>query len=208
MLHPSFHARQTPDKPALVCADTGQVVSYRALDACSNQVAQLFRSLGLQSGDHIALMLENQPRCFEICWGAQRAGLIYTAMGTRLTEAEVSHIVVDCGARAVIASLAMSAAVRHLPQACPDVASWLMLDGAIDGWIGYELALAAQPKLPIADERAGADMLYSSGTTGRPKGVFVPPEAGAIDAPTPMTDLLSRLYGMGPDTVYLSPAPL
>ncbi len=208
MLHPYFHARTTPDKPALVCADTGRVVSYRELDDRSNQVAQLFRALGLQSGDHIALMLENQPAYFEICWGAQRAGLIYTAMSTRLTEGETSYIVDDCGAKAVIASRAMAGAVGHLPAACAGVKTWLMLDGVIEGWTAYAPAVAAQPAERIADERAGGDMLYSSGTTGRPKGVFVPPQATEIDAPSPMTDILVNLYGVDTNTVYLSPAPL
>ena len=152
MLHPYVHARTTPDKPALICAGSGQIVTYRELDDRSNQVAQLFRSLGLQSGDHIALMLENHPRYFEICWGAQRAGLIYTAMSTRLTEGEVSYIVDDCGAKAVIASRAMGAAVQHLPAACKAVKSWLMLGGAIEGWSAYESAVDAQPVARIADE--------------------------------------------------------
>ena len=208
MLHPYFHAQATPDKAAVIMAGTGQVITYRTLDDRSNQVAQLFRALGLQSGEHIALMLENHPTYFEICWGAQRAGLIYTAMSTRLTEAEVSHIVNDCGAKAVIASHAMAPAVQHLPAVCPAVAHWLMLDGDLAGWSAYAPAVAAQPATRIADELAGGDMLYSSGTTGRPKGVFVPPQATEIDAPSPMTDILTRLYGMTASTVYLSPAPL
>ncbi len=91
MTHPHGHARSHPDKAALIMADSGEVVTYRALDDGSNRVAQLFRSLGLQSGDHIALLLENGPRYFEICWGAQRAGLVYTAMSTRLTEGELRY---------------------------------------------------------------------------------------------------------------------
>ncbi len=211
MLHPFHHARATPDKPALVMADTGAVVTYRQLEDGANRVARLFRALGLQSGDHIALMLENHPRYFEICWGAHRAGLIYTAMSTRLTEGEVSYIVNDCGAKAVIASHAMAKAVAHLVGAggaCPGVQHWLMLDGAIAGWTGYEDAVAAQPAERIADELAGGDMLYSSGTTGRPKGVFVPPQATEIDAASPMTDILINIYRVTADTVYLSPAPL
>ena len=218
-MHPHVHAQTTPDKPALICAATGEVLSYRQLDDRSNQVAQLMRALGLRSGDHIALMLENHPRYFEICWGAQRAGLIYTAMSTRLTEAEVQHIVDDCDARVVIASRAMAAAVQHLPVACAGVAHWLMLDLLPDTaaaaparpgpvWQPYEAAVGAQPARRIADEQAGGDMLYSSGTTGRPKGVFVPPQETAIDAPGPLLGMLTGQFGMGSDTVYLSPAPL
>ena len=131
-----------------ILADTGQTLSYRELDDRSNQVAQLFRVLGLQSGDHIALMLENQSRYFEICWGAHRAGLVYTAMSTRLTEGEASYIVNDCGAKAVISSRAMASAVAHLPAACPGVGHWLMLDtgsdgGGAAGWSAYEPAVSA-----------------------------------------------------------------
>ena len=208
MLHPLHHARTTPDKPAVVMADTGVVVTYRQLEDGANRVAQLFRSLGLQSGDHIALMLENHPRYFEICWGAHRAGLIYTAMSTRLTESEVSYIVNDCGAKAVVASVAMARSVAPLPASCPAVRSWLMLDGTMAGWTDYEAAVAAQPAERITDELAGGDMLYSSGTTGRPKGVFVPPQATEIDAPSPMTDIMVNIYGVSAETIYLSPAPL
>ena len=208
MLHPFHHARTTPDKPAVVMAESGETVTYRQLEDGANRVAQLFRKLGLKSGDHIALMLENHPRYFEICWGAHRAGLIYTAMSTRLTDGEVRYIVQDCAAKAVVATRAMTQSVEPLPAACPGVAHWLMLDGAIDGWTGYEDAVAAQPAERIADELAGGDMLYSSGTTGRPKGVFVPPLTTEIDAASQMTDLMVNQYGMSAQTVYLSPAPL
>jgi long-chain acyl-CoA synthetase len=208
VLHPTHHARTTPDKPAVIMAGNGEVETYRELEDRSNQVAQLFRALGLKAGDHIALMLENHPRYFDICWGAQRSGLIYTAMSTRLTEGEVSCIVDDCGARAVIASRAMAGAVQHLPAACRGVASWLMLDGTIDGWTAFEPTVDARPATRIADEIAGGDMLYSSGTTGRPKGVFVPPQERAIDAANAMTDIMSKLYGVNAGSIYLSPAPL
>ncbi len=212
MTHPHVHARSHPDKAALIMADSGQVVSYRELDDASNRVAQLLRSLALNSGDHVALLLENHPRFFEVCWGAQRAGLVYTAMSTRLTEGELRYIVDDCGARAVIATGAMAAAARNLPADCAGVRHWLMLDppaeGAPAGWTAWEPAVAAQPAERIADERAGVDMLYSSGTTGRPKGVFVAPLDPAIEASTLTTEMLSKRFGMGPDTVYLSPAPL
>ena len=208
MLHPYHYARTTPDKPAVIMAGNGQVETYRELEDRSNQVAQLFRALGLKAGDHIALILENHPRYFDLCWGAQRSGLIYTAMSTRLTEGEVSYIVDDCGAKAVIASRAMAGAVQHLPAACRGVATWLMLDGTIAGWTAFEPTVAALPTTRIADEVAGGDMLYSSGTTGRPKGVFVPPQELAIDAANSMTDIMGKLYGVIAESIYLSPAPL
>jgi len=208
VLHPCHHALSTPDKPALICAGNGRTVTYRQLEDRSNQVAQMFRAMGLKAGDHIALMLENRAEYFDVCWGAQRAGLIYTAMSTRLTEGEVSYIVNDCAAKVVVASAAMAKAVAHLPGACPGVGHWLMMDAPTVGWASYEAAADAQPATRIADERAGGDMLYSSGTTGRPKGVFVPPDVTEIDAAGPMTDILTKLYGLNAETVYLSPAPL
>ncbi len=103
-MHPYIHAQKHPDKPAYIMAATGETVTYRQLDDKSNRIAQLFRSLGLRPCDHVALYLENNPRFFEICWGAQRAGLIYTAISSRLTAAEVEYIVKDCGAKLFVTS--------------------------------------------------------------------------------------------------------
>ena len=103
-MHPYIHAQNNPDKPAYIMAGSGETVTYRQLDQQSNRIAQLFRSLGLKAGDHIALFLENNARFFEICWGAQRSGLIYTAISSRLTAAEVDYIVTDCGAKLFVIS--------------------------------------------------------------------------------------------------------
>ena len=107
-MHPSIHAQTQPNKAAYIMAATGETVTYRQLDDQSNRVAQLFRSLGLKPGDNIAIFLENNPRYFEICWGAQRSGLIYTAISSRLTAAEVEYIVNDCGAKLFITSTALA----------------------------------------------------------------------------------------------------
>ena len=107
-MHPYIHAQKTPDKLAYVMAGSGEAVTYRQLDEQSNRIAQLFRSLGLKAGDHIALFLENNARFFEICWGAQRSGLVYTAISSRLTAAEVDYIVTDCGAKLFVTSKYLS----------------------------------------------------------------------------------------------------
>ena len=207
-MHPYIHARNTPDKPAYVMASTGEAVTYRQLDDQSNRIAQLFRSLGLRAGDHIALFLENNPRFFEICWGAQRSGLIYTAISSRLTAAEVDYIVTDCGARLFVTSKHLAERAAELAPLMKGVADRFMLDGTIPGFRSWEEAVAAQPARRIADETAGHDMLYSSGTTGRPKGVLPVVEPQPIDADNPLFQITRKLYGMGEDTVYLSPAPL
>ena len=112
-MHPYIHARKFPDKPAYLMAGSGEIVTYGQLDRQSNRIAQLFRSLGLQAGDHIAIFMENNARFFEICWGAQRSGLISTAISSRLTAPEVDYIVGDCGAKLFVTS-------KHLAERAAD----------------------------------------------------------------------------------------
>ncbi len=207
-MHIHLHARRTPDKPAFVMAETGRATTYAELEAASNRFAQLVRAHGLVAGDHVALLLENHPRFFELAWGAQRAGLVYTPVGSRLTADEAAYIVRDCGAKLVVSSAKLAEVARELPPACPDVRTWLMIDGEAPGYARYERAADAMPASRIADERAGVDMLYSSGTTGRPKGVYAPPEHARIDEPSAALLRAMSLYGIDERTVYLSPAPL
>ena len=207
-MHPFHHAQTTPDKPAYIMADTGETVTYRQLDDRSNQVAQMLRAHGLKAGDHIAIILENHPRFFELCWGAQRAGIIYTAVSTRLTAGEAAYIVQDCGAKVLVISHALVGLAQALLEATPGLGTRLMLDGCITGYQPYESTLASYPAQRIADETAGGDMLYSSGTTGRPKGVFAPPESPLIDASTSLIEVCKNIYGINAESIYLSPAPL
>jgi long-chain acyl-CoA synthetase len=207
-MYPGTHARQHPDKPAYVMAGSGEIVTYRQLDERSNQLAHLLRGAGLRRGDSIALMLENHPRFFEICWAAQRSGLYYTAISSRLTVAEAAYIVRDCGARVFVTSSSKAEVAAGLVGATPDVEVRLMLDGTIEGYDAYEEAVAPHPTTPVPDESQGVDMLYSSGTTGQPKGVKVPLPEGAVDAPSTVLVLGQMLYGFDEDATYLSPAPL
>src|SRR5690606_3403093 len=207
-LHPSLHAQTAPDRIAYRMAESGEVVTYRELDEASNRFAQLLRASGIGPGEHIALMVENHPRFYQVCWGAQRAGVIYTAISTRLSADEAAYIVNDCGARLFVGSRKLADTCARLPALCPTVGRWLMLDGTIDGFESCEAAMAAPPATRIADELAGSDMLYSSGTTGRPKGVSMPFTREPIDAASPLLEVSRKLYGMDENTIYLSPAPL
>jgi long-chain acyl-CoA synthetase len=207
-VHPYIHAARTPDKPAYIMAGSGETVTYGQLEERSNRIARMFRALGLKPGDHIAIFLENHPRFFEICWGAQRSGLIFTAVSSRLTAAEVDYIVGDCGARLFVTSKHLEKTAAELAPLMPGVATRLMVDGTIDGYGSFEAAVAGYPPTRIADEVAGQDMLYSSGTTGRPKGVMVPQAMDPIDTVSPLMQINRQVYGVGDDTVYLSPAPL
>ena len=207
-MHPSVHAAASPAEAALIVAETGETISYAQLDAASNRAAQLFRASGLGIGDTVALFLDNIPEFFGLVWGAQRAGLFYVCIPAKLTAPEVDYIVRDSGARLIIASAAMHGVAEALATALPDHARF-MIGGTAPGWASWEAAAAAMPATPIADERAGVDMLYSSGTTGRPKGVRVAlPEDPGIAAPNVLVMLAQALYRLGPDSIYLSPAPL
>ena len=206
-MHPFHHAQTQPDKAAYVMAGSGEKVTYRQLDERSNQGAQLFRSWGLKAGDVIAILMDNNARFFEIAWAAQRAGLYYTCVSTKLTPAEVEYIVKDCGARALIVSPALDVVAQAVAPLIPGV-RLLRVGGGQDVFEDFEAARDAMPTTPIADETAGSDMLYSSGTTGRPKGVKPALSGGPIDAPHALQMMAQGLFGFSGDSLYLSPAPL
>jgi len=208
MLHPCHHALSTPHKPALIMARSGETVTYLELEARSNQGAQLFRALGLQRGDAIALLMDNNARYLEICFAAQRSGLFYTAMSSRLAPQEAEYIIRDCGARALIVSASLAGQAAELLTKNPQVRHRYSVGGVLPGHDSWEAAAHAQSAARIKDESAGRDMLYSSGTTGRPKGVKTELLEEAIDAPGTLTNITSKLYALDANSVYLSPAPL
>jgi long-chain acyl-CoA synthetase len=206
-MHPRLHARTQPDKAAIVMAETGETVSYGELEARANQGAHLFRSLGLVRGDVIALFLENHPRYLEICWAAQRAGLYFTCISTALTAGEVDYILRDCAARLFVTSRAKAPVVETLAPKLGG-AYLFTVDAGHGPFAPFEAARATMPETPISDPAPGRDMLYSSGTTGRPKGVKAALIDEPFDADIPLAALSRALYGFNEQTVYLSPAPL
>jgi long-chain acyl-CoA synthetase len=209
MTHPSIHARKNPDKIAYRMAGSGKAITYRELDELSNQGAHLFRSLGLKAGDHIALLMENRLAFMEICWAAQRSGLYYTAISRYLKQDEIAYIVKDCGAKVFITTPKCADQVKDLIKGVPGEPLFYMMDEPLPGFRSYDAEAIVQPTTPIKDEVAGYDMLYSSGTTGRPKGIKRESESKPIDAPNAFLKLLcADMCGMNADSVYLSPAPL
>ncbi|GGQ19848.1 acyl-CoA synthetase (AMP-forming)/AMP-acid ligase II [Actinomadura coerulea] len=203
-MHLGQIAARTPDKPAVVMAGSGRVVTFRELNEESNRLAQLLRSEGLRPGDHIAFMLENHPFYLAIAWAAQRSGLYYTAIGSRLQADELAYIAGNCEAKVFITSASMETAA----QSPPDVPLRLMLGGTAPGYASYEERVAQHPPTPIEDECEGADMLYSSGTTGRPKGVKPALSKAPMGEGGTLYQLLAFLFQPDADSVYLSPAPL
>lgn len=206
-MHPCLHAQTQGDKPAYVMAGSGEVVTYAQLDARSNQGAHLFRSLGLQAGDVIAILMENNARFFEVAWAAQRAGLYFVCVSTKLTAGEVDYILKDCEAKVFITSVAIGPLIDEIAALAPDLALYAV-GGPHGPYADLGAAFAGQPTTPVADETAGSDMLYSSGTTGRPKGVKPALSGGPIDAPNALQMMAQGLFGFSGDSVYLSPAPL
>lgn len=215
MGHPGVHAASNPDHPAVVMAGSGETISYRELDERSNQLAHLLRAGGLRPGDHLALFMENQVRFMEVVWAALRSGLYLTAINSFLTADEVAYIIDDCDARFVISSRAKADVAAAIdPATTPQVERWLMCDGVASdsggpGWESYETAVAEHPVTKIADESPGMYMLYSSGTTGRPKGIKRPRPDHHVDELDPRTaQFFIPQYRYGAEMVYLSPAPM
>ncbi len=205
-MHPFIHARTNPAKPAIIMAGSGETITYGELDARSNQVAHLLRARGIGIGDCVAMCLENHPWFFVLTWGFQRAGVHFVAISSRLTAPEVTYILEDSGAKLLFGSAYLAPVLDTVATLAPQVPQFRF---DTPGANSAEAALAAMPDTPIADERAGTDMLYSSGTTGRPKGVKLPlPVDPAIDAINVLVQLTVAAYGIKPETMYLSPAPL
>jgi long-chain acyl-CoA synthetase len=208
-MFPGSHVETRGDDPAVIWAPTGSVTTFAELDAAANRLSRLLRTFGVETGGHVALCLENHPRYVELLWGCHYAGSVYTAASSRLTSGELAYIVDDCGATVFVTSRHLGELAAAIVPETPGVSSRFMLDGTIEGYAPYEESVAAQDPAPLPDRVAGTDMLYSSGTTGRPKGVSVQLGAGPLETTdTSVTLLLQLLFGVTADDVYLSPAPM
>ncbi|MBV9250278.1 MAG: acyl-CoA synthetase [Acetobacteraceae bacterium] len=201
------HARETPDKPALINSATGAALTFAELNERSNRLAQYLYAHGLRRGDNIALFMENNLRYMEIIWAALRSGLYITAVNRYLTTDEAAYIINDCDASVLVTSAARADVAQVLPESLTRCRHFLMTDGTANGWGSYESAIADYPPECLADEWLGDIMLYSSGTTGRPKGVKRPLQDMKLHEGPFYLDYLKD-YGFSRDTVYLSPAPM
>ncbi|MGB3845127.1 MAG: acyl-CoA synthetase [Sphingopyxis sp.] len=210
-MHPRHFARVSPDRPAVVMATTGATTSYAELEALANRGAQLFRAHGIMTGDTVAVWLRNCAEYFAIYWAAQRAGLYLCPISSQLTAEEAAYILNDSGAKLLVTHADVPAAATLVAQSrtlAPAVVDIYDLGTALAPLPSWPHAVAAQARTPIADESAGYHLVYSSGTTGRPKGIRLPLSGEPADAPHMLADRIGGRYGVGAHSVLLSPAPL
>ncbi|RAV18230.1 acyl-CoA synthetase [Mycolicibacterium sp. GF69] len=203
------HAEASPDKPAVIVHPTGIVVTFGELEERANRLAHHFRQAGLVEGDTVAMLMENNEHFHAVMWAARRSGLYYVPINTHLTSAEAAYIVDNSNAKGIVGSAALRKTLEslgsELPQGLPPLL--LIADDDLEGWERYPECVAGHPDTPIADEIEGDLLQYSSGTTGRPKGIRRElPHLSPAEAPGLMTMLVA--VWMQPDSVYLSPAPL
>jgi long-chain acyl-CoA synthetase len=209
-MYPGVHATARASQPAIIMAQSGEVITYAELDARTNRLAHLLRARGLKRLDHYAIFMENNARYVECCGAGQRAGLYYTCVNSYLTPGELAYIVNNSQSRVLITSqLKLETALAALKE-CPKIELCLIVDGPGNGGqlLNLEEATAAFPSTPIADEWLGTAMLYSSGTTGTPKGILRPLPENPPSQHLPLLEFVRKLWRYRDGMIYLSPAPL
>ncbi len=209
-MYAAEHARRNPDKPAIIMATSGEVVTYGQYEETANRLAHLLRDTGLSRGDHMAIFMENHPKMLMTEGAGERTGLYFTCINSYLSPEEVAYIINDSESRVVVTSAAKAEVAHQLPALCPKVERWLMVgdEGIAGPFESFDAALAAYPGTPIDDEQLGVPMLYSSGTTGQPKGIY-----RALPETTPGANAqagagLGAIWRFREEMVYLNPAPL
>ena len=202
----AHHGNISPDKPALVFEPSGRTVTYGEFADRVDRLGRLLWDRGLRRGDHIAILMENNPRYPEICWAAMKTGLYITAINRYLTADEAGFILNDCGAKALVTSHYLADLADGMIAHAPVCEIRLMIDGARAGWEAYEDAIAAS-RPELVEQWGGDVMLYSSGTTGKPKGIKRQLIAAPFEDAFRLKAYMLK-YGFSDEAVYLSPAPL
>jgi len=210
-MYPGTFARTDPGRVAAVMARSGEQLTYGDLDERSRRLSRLLYDAGLRRGDVVALLTDNALPAFEVYWAALRSGLYLTAVNSHLTAGEAAYIIGDCGARVLVVSAGLGDLAAQVVDKCPAAGLRLAYGGAVAGCEPYEAGLAATDSgADVPELRCGASMLYSSGTTGRPKGVRPQLPEHRVDEQDVALTLLARFFFDfgGEPLVYLSPAPL
>lgn len=207
-LRPGTHATSDPDGVAVIEHDTGRTLTFGVLEDRSRRLAGLWRKRGIVAGDHVAVLLDNRATYFEVAWAAQRSGLYLTPVNWHLGAAEAGYVIDDCGARSIVSTQRLAPLLEQLQTATAGVPIRLVADGVIDDWEPYEAAIDGVEPMAEADETEGAWMFYSSGTTGRPKGIKPPPRHAPFGTGGPLEALVQGMFAFRQGMTYLCPAPL
>ena len=204
------YAKRHPERPAFVMASTGESVTYREFESRINRLAHLFRDQGLKHLDHYSIFMENNNRYLECSGAGERSGLYYTCVNSYLKDEELAYILNNSESKLLITSSDKLAVAKEALKDAPNITLCLVVGGETedDRIVSFEEAVARYPATPIADESLGTSMLYSSGTTGRPKGILRPLEMAAPTDALPLYGFLLDLWYYREDMIYLSPAPL
>ena len=204
-MYPDKYAVTHPDRPAFIMASTGEAVSYAEFEGRSNRLAQLLQANGLGFEDHYSVFMENNARYLETCAAGERAGLYYTCINSFLTAEEVAYIIQNSESQVLITSAAKQDVALAAAKNCPRLKLILVVDSdpnnLPDTCRDYAEACAEHSDAPISEERLGTSMLYSSGTTGRPKGIIRPLPPQSPVEPLPIFQFLSQLWGDQEDMV-------
>jgi acyl-CoA synthetase (AMP-forming)/AMP-acid ligase II len=206
-VHLSEIASTSPDRCAVIMSDGTQAMTFGELDRRSLQVSRLLTGLGVQPGGHVAVMMANCPEYFEVAWGAQRRGTYWTPVNWHLTAQEAGYIVEDCGAQVLFASPETADVAAQIAARRPEVAMFVTGDER-PGLRSYEHAVRELSSDQLQDEVEGIFFFYSSGTTGWPKGIRREHDFPPFGTGTALEQLMRGVFGFGPDSVYLCPAPL
>ncbi|MDF0528879.1 acyl-CoA synthetase [Tsukamurella sp. 8F] len=206
------HVGDQPDKLAIIQADTGETRTFTELEQNSVRLARHLQGAGVRVGDVVAFLSDNSPEVFEIYWATLRSGMYVTGINHHLTAAEAAYILSDCGAKALLVSASRLPLAREVVELVPNVNIRLVFGGDgtdAAGFGSYRAALASASAEPLAEQPRGSDMLYSSGTTGNPKGIRPALTGRPLEDPQgdTMSLVFGRLFGFDRDTVYYSPAP-
>lgn len=211
MTYPGHWVATQADSAAIIMASSGEQVTFAELESAANQGAQLLRKMGLKRGDTFALWSGNNARFLEIVWAMRRCGVYMVPIPSKLTAEEAAYLVNDSQSQLVIIDSSLKHALdfsARLSALCPDVKHAYSLNSPLAGLDQWEAHCAAMPDELIADPSPGQSMAYSSGTTGKPKGVKQPLPEGAFDAPPAFAALMAHRYHSTPGTCFLLSAPL
>ena len=198
-------ARREPGRVVVRCE--GAVLTYGELEALTNQIARVMRRLGLRRGDHVAAAILNDPIMYALVWASYRAGVYFTPIPGVSSAPDVAYVVVNSEAKLVVIDARIEGLIETVPALVDTSPLWLSVGGEAGGIPSLLDEAHRESTDPLPDETPGSLMLYTSGTTGHPKGVWRPLPASA-DGPPPFVGDLMTTFGFDADTRYLSTAPL